>query len=532
MSILLPVFKTPGLFPKTSIIVLMLVFSFSSTANASLYQPGTTLEPDCPPTESLTTCGVVAPLTVTGSAQELTLARIGSSTFSTMQEMQNVFHSAGWTSGGDITDAGGGVVNVSAGTGLIRSTNTAVSTISYFDWDAVSGIAIPNNSIRYIGLEYNGGSPQVVVRTSSNWNLKTDFSIGVVVNESGSLSIYSDKQAVGDHAANMIQREYETMPLSRDERSGGLMLDETGIRNVTVSAGAVWDRLNRFTIPEVDTRSGDTFSAYYMDGSSGFTKVTGLTQWPNTQYDDGDGTLATMTDDYFATLWFYVDTNGEISMVYGMGEYVTAGLADAEHAPENVHLPNRLAVFGKLLGKIVFQKGASTAVDVSSAFSGHGGGGGGLTTGNHANLTGLDYISSGHTGFAMSGVNSNITSLTGLTTALSVDQGGTGFSSYTAGDLLYASGATTLSKLNIGTEGQVLKVSTGAPVWGTDVHLGNTNLTLSGPRGLALDGNSLTIDGSTGDVVFNDNGNMTVGGDLTITGETIYFWEPIHSGRS
>lgn len=45
--------------------------------------------------------------------------------------------------------------------------------------------------------------------------------------------------------------------------------------------------------------------------------------------------------------------------------------------------------------------------------------------------------------------------------------GGTGISSYTAGDLMYASGTTAISKLNKGTAGQVLKMNSGAsaPEW-------------------------------------------------------------------
>jgi hypothetical protein len=50
---------------------------------------------------------------------------------------------------------------------------------------------------------------------------------------------------------------------------------------------------------------------------------------------------------------------------------------------------------------------------------------------------------------------------------LGVAGGGTGFSAYTTGDVLYASGSSALSKLGIGTTGQVLKVSGGVPVWGT-----------------------------------------------------------------
>lgn len=44
-------------------------------------------------------------------------------------------------------------------------------------------------------------------------------------------------------------------------------------------------------------------------------------------------------------------------------------------------------------------------------------------------------------------------------------EGGTGITSYTIGDTLYASGVTTLSKLPIGSEGQVLAVTAGIPAW-------------------------------------------------------------------
>ena len=50
---------------------------------------------------------------------------------------------------------------------------------------------------------------------------------------------------------------------------------------------------------------------------------------------------------------------------------------------------------------------------------------------------------------------------------IAVNKGGTGLTSYATGDLLYASGSSALSKLNIGTTGKVLQVSAGGlPVWG------------------------------------------------------------------
>ena len=56
------------------------------------------------------------------------------------------------------------------------------------------------------------------------------------------------------------------------------------------------------------------------------------------------------------------------------------------------------------------------------------------------------------------------TSLT-PTNALGATYGGTGFSTYATGDLIYASATNTLSKLAAGTNGYVLTLSSGVPVW-------------------------------------------------------------------
>lgn len=53
-----------------------------------------------------------------------------------------------------------------------------------------------------------------------------------------------------------------------------------------------------------------------------------------------------------------------------------------------------------------------------------------------------------------------------LTNPVAENLGGTGKSSYTAGDILYASGTTTLSKLALGTQGYVLKAGATGPEWG------------------------------------------------------------------
>ena len=56
----------------------------------------------------------------------------------------------------------------------------------------------------------------------------------------------------------------------------------------------------------------------------------------------------------------------------------------------------------------------------------------------------------------------------GVTGTLPVANGGTNITTYTTGDILYASASNVLSKLVVGSDGQVLKLASGVPSWGTD----------------------------------------------------------------
>ena len=61
----------------------------------------------------------------------------------------------------------------------------------------------------------------------------------------------------------------------------------------------------------------------------------------------------------------------------------------------------------------------------------------------------------------------SITSATWNGSAIGATYGGTAQTSYTTGDILYASATNTLSKLAIGSTGQVLTISSGVPAWAT-----------------------------------------------------------------
>ena len=104
-------------------------------------------------------------------------------------------------------------------------------------------------------------------------------------------------------------------------------------------------------------------------------------------------------------------------------------------------------------------------------------------------------VSGGSTGFSFS--NSPITSSGTMTMSgtLDVDNGGTGLASYTTGDILYASGGSTLAKLAIGTAGQVLKVASGIPSWAADSNSGGTVTSIT-PAADSGTGTAITSSGT------------------------------------
>lgn len=86
----------------------------------------------------------------------------------------------------------------------------------------------------------------------------------------------------------------------------------------------------------------------------------------------------------------------------------------------------------------------------------------------------------------------NLGSTTGT---LPVNRGGTNTTSYTTGDLLYASDSTTLSKLPKGTTGQVLTQGASVPAWDDVPNLTHHTET----NGSATLGSDYTVTGSYGD---------------------------------
>jgi len=340
-------------------------------------------------------------LTVAGNATEsgtntgdqngstLSLSVIGVPTYSTVQHLMNFALSPGVSSGGTITSSGtANAVDVAAGTGFIRATDSTVATESFFNWAASTALSVPSNTTRYIGVQYNSGSPIIVAKTTDTWDLDTEFPLGVVVNEGGTRYINNIPWATADNMANVIERFDSIATVSRDNRVGGITLSSSGTRNVAVTAGTLLARMSEVTVPALDTSVTGSFDAYYRNGSGGWTKESASTQWENTKYDDGSGTLATMTALFYSSRWFYRMTDGSVVMIYGQSQNTALAVILGNDAPPS-SVPDRVFKEGLLIGRFIFQKSASAPATTQSAFG---------TSFTASNVTSASDLSNGVTG--------------------------------------------------------------------------------------------------------------------------------------
>lgn len=321
---------------------------------------------------------------------DILLDRIAGSTYSTLQHYVNTMTSPGTISGGGISTISSTQIRVAAGRGMIRVSDDDVSSLPFFDW-AQTDFTIPaDDQVRYLGAVYNSGSPIIEMRTAMNWNYDTEIPLGAVLrNTAGTIfATVTRPYRTADAMTNVIQRFDSIAPVQRDNAVGGLILGETGTRNVTLSAGKIWVRLNDFDQTAINTAVSGSFVTAYYNGTA-WVYTPGATQWPNGQYNDITSGLVAITGNRYVNLWFYVGASGGgLRMVYGQAQHVL--LADALAEAEPTFFPTNLHPFLLLVGKLTFQNGGSTATSIVSAFTGQGlGGAAGGAISDHNNLSNL-----------------------------------------------------------------------------------------------------------------------------------------------
>lgn len=130
------------------------------------------------------------------------------------------------------------------------------------------------------------------------------------------------------------------------------------------------------------------------------------------------------------------------------------------------------------------------------------------------------------TGYPAANLSGSISLTSQVSGTLPIANGGTNITTYTTGDTLYASTTNVLSKLGIGTTGQVLTVSGGVPTWATPasggvttISFGTTGLTPSTATSGAVTvaGTLAVANGGTGVTTSTGSGNNVLSTSPTLT---------------
>ena len=151
---------------------------------------------------------------------------------------------------------------------------------------------------------------------------------------------------------------------------------------------------------------------------------------------------------------------------------------------------------------------------------------GGIPSWQTPSSGGVTTISFGSTGLTPSTATSGAVTVAGT---LGATSGGTSQSTYTTGDILYASASNTLTKLPIGTAGQVLSVAGGVPSWAASTSSGVsfvvTNFTATASQ------TTFTVTYVVGLVEVYRNGVKLAIADYTASnGTTIVLTNPANAG--
>jgi hypothetical protein len=214
-----------------------------------------------------------------------------------------------------------------------------------------------------------------------------------------------------------------------------------------------------------------------------------------------------------------VDLDSQTMTIQGTSNEVTVGLTDQAFT---IGLPSSITanLVGNVTGNVSGTSGSTTgnAATATALATARAIGGVSFDGTGDINLPGVNTAGNQNT----SGTAAD------LSATLDETKGGTGLTSFTTGDVIYASGSNTLAKLAIGSSGNVLSVSSGgivewtAPTTGdvTSVNTqsnsglaggavtGDINLTVD-PSNLA-DGSGVTVDTSNDFLIMEDVTDGTV----------------------
>jgi len=220
----------------------------------------------------------------------------------------------------------------------------------------------------YAYADYNNGIPAIkftsdvsVINYSNNCVLYT-----FVCNVDFTCSIIDwDEPALG-LPDKLLKRLVECR---RFERANGLELSSDSSQHIHINEGVIWQGSFKNVIPSFASETSPNILFQRIHNTTtDIWRRDAVTTYPNTQYDNGDGTLATLTDGSYGVIWVYKSMSDNLKnahIVLGTKSYT---LEEAKQSQPG-QVPPALNTNDVLVGRIIIKKGDTTATQIDSAFA-------------------------------------------------------------------------------------------------------------------------------------------------------------------
>jgi len=313
------------------------------------------------------------------------LENIFPAAYTTIQDWNNTIQSAGVISGGMITDDGDGTITVSVCEGIIKSTDSIIGDNYFFNIEESTTLVLTNDSINYIAVNYNSGTPIFQTTITNVANGHTIFNLGKVYKEDTIIDILNSGLRIEDLAKRSHQVQLEDEGL---HFVSGAIVGETGTLNISISAGIMHAGNNRIITEGIDTNpagAADTFKYYYYDGdlaTPGWVE-TSASAIDSANYNDVATGLTAIGVARYGVHWVYKGGHVHTYVLYGQGSYK---LLEAQAAQPPSSLPTHVEEMGVLRAKIIVAKDAVVFTEIASvtdiSFTSS-------TPGDHAELSNL-----------------------------------------------------------------------------------------------------------------------------------------------
>lgn len=316
---------------------------------------------------------------------DILMDTLSAPTYVTLKDWWDVSQSAMITGGGtltqDVTDST--VIDIAAGDGIIKTTDSDIGENVYINFGSGNNIAVTDLTELLVYIDYNGGSPIFGTTAAASVTFTTQVVLGRVYRNGNHMHLTQGGQNFTNFEVKNSLRIYEIYDL---HRGTGLVTSEgaDASNDIDVSAGAFYLANNRQALSAVASFT-DNIELFYGDGAGGFTAFD-TTALDDGEYDDGDGTKASLTTNRYNIFWVFIETDGELIAVYDSvtqsGGY-SLGAAQAKTVVTTLpmHVPSS-AIF---IAKIIVQESAgilSTEFPWDLTFAG-------AATADHGNLAGL-----------------------------------------------------------------------------------------------------------------------------------------------